>query len=208
MVASRMSAGLSCGAHAAEALMMPLAIKTPHPRATTTTTTGTSDTTSTSGTTTQTGTAVRDAVTAYPFGARLVPYSVGILPNQSASTMDSLLKSHYDRWKAHAIVPASGIAGGLAVQSPRATTSRCPTQGTENPAIPASGTRRRVPPRTYPGFFGGWRVCGCLLRNSAGVAPELALNARQKLATVAYPSLCAISPMLQVESPSIPSARD
>ncbi|NKE65637.1 hypothetical protein RAMLITH_07355 [Ramlibacter sp. RBP-2] len=54
---------------------------------------------------------------AYPFGARLAAYKAGIKPTQSASSMDTLLKNHYDAWKAHAIVPATSIvAGGYAVQ--------------------------------------------------------------------------------------------
>ena len=56
-------------------------------------------------------------VIAYPFGARLAAYKAGIKPTQSPSTMDALLKKHYDAWKAHAIVTASSIAaGGCAVQ--------------------------------------------------------------------------------------------
>jgi hypothetical protein len=54
---------------------------------------------------------------AYPFGARLVPYAAGIRPTQSNSTMDALLKSQYDAWKAARVVSASSIvAGGYAVK--------------------------------------------------------------------------------------------
>ncbi|MHB1121342.1 MAG: glycosyl hydrolase family 8 [Ramlibacter sp.] len=88
---------------------------------TTTTTAPTTDTTTTTTDTTTTtpatGTATPTAAAAYPFGARLAAYKAGIKPTQSASTMDTLLKNHYDAWKAHAIVPAGSIAaGGYAVQ--------------------------------------------------------------------------------------------
>jgi hypothetical protein len=54
---------------------------------------------------------------AYPFGARLVPYTAGIRPTQSNSTMDALLKAQYDAWKAARVVSASSIvAGGYAVK--------------------------------------------------------------------------------------------
>ena len=49
---------------------------------------------------------------AYPFGARLVPYSYGTRPSQSNSTMDAALKKQYDAWKAYAIKPADSIVAG------------------------------------------------------------------------------------------------
>lgn len=79
--------------------------------ATTTPTTPTTDTSTTTPTSA--------AAIAYPFGARLVPYAAGTRPSQSASTMDSLLKAQYDRWKAARVVPAGFIVtGGYAVQFP------------------------------------------------------------------------------------------
>ena len=83
---------------------------------TTTTTTTTSSSTSTT-TTNNTGTSTPTAAIAYPFGARLVPYAGGIRPTQSNSTMDTLLTTHYDAWKAARVVSASSVvAGGYAVQ--------------------------------------------------------------------------------------------
>ena len=85
------------------------------PSSTTTTTTTTPTTTTPTNTTT--GTATATAAAAYPFGARLAPYAAGIRPTQSSATMDSLLKKHYDAWKAHAVVSAGSIvAGGYAVK--------------------------------------------------------------------------------------------
>jgi hypothetical protein len=53
----------------------------------------------------------------YPFGARLVGYKAGIKPTQNNSTMDAMLGTQYDAWKAARIVSASSIvAGGYAVQ--------------------------------------------------------------------------------------------
>ena len=55
--------------------------------------------------------------TSYPFGARLNRYAAGILPTQSASTMDAVLTAQYDAWKAARIVSANSIvSGGYAVQ--------------------------------------------------------------------------------------------
>ena len=55
--------------------------------------------------------------TSYPFGARLNRYAAGILPTQSASTMDAVLTAQYDAWKAKRIVSANSIvSGGFAVQ--------------------------------------------------------------------------------------------
>ncbi|HEY0884470.1 MAG TPA: glycosyl hydrolase family 8, partial [Ramlibacter sp.] len=66
----------------------------------------------------QTGTATPTASVRYPFGARLTPYSAGILPSQSVWTMDDLLRRQYDAWKAARVVPVGWIApGGYAVQS-------------------------------------------------------------------------------------------
>ncbi len=79
-------------------------------------------TTTTTTPTTDTATAAPSAAIAYPFGARLAAYKAGIKPSQSAATMDTLLKNHYDAWKAHAIVPATSIAaGGYAVQFSNST---------------------------------------------------------------------------------------
>jgi hypothetical protein len=53
----------------------------------------------------------------YPFGARVDRYVAGILPTQSASTMDAVLTAQYDAWKAKAVVSANSIvSGGYAVQ--------------------------------------------------------------------------------------------
>jgi hypothetical protein len=53
----------------------------------------------------------------YPFGARLVPYKAGVKPSQSNATMDALLTTQYDAWKAARVVSAGSIvAGGYAVQ--------------------------------------------------------------------------------------------
>ena len=66
----------------------------------------------------QAGTATPTASVRYPFGARLTPYSAGILPSQSVWTMDDLLRRQYDAWKAARLVPVGWIApGGYAVQS-------------------------------------------------------------------------------------------
>ena len=66
----------------------------------------------------QAGTATATASVRYPFGARLTPYSAGILPSQSVWTMDDLLRRQYDAWKAARLVPVGWIApGGYAVQS-------------------------------------------------------------------------------------------
>jgi len=90
---------------------------TPSTTTTTTSTTTTTAPTSTSTSTSATPTATASAAAAYPFGARLVPYAAGIRPTQSSATMDSLLKKHYDAWKAHAVVSAGSIvAGGYAVK--------------------------------------------------------------------------------------------
>jgi hypothetical protein len=54
---------------------------------------------------------------AYPFGARLDKYVAGILPTQSASSMDAVLTAQYDAWKASNVVSANSIvSGGYAVQ--------------------------------------------------------------------------------------------
>jgi hypothetical protein len=57
------------------------------------------------------------ATIAYPFGARIDRYVAGILPTASTASMDSLLTSHYDAWKAVRIVAANSVvAGGYAVK--------------------------------------------------------------------------------------------
>jgi endo-1,4-beta-D-glucanase Y len=57
------------------------------------------------------------AGTRYPFGARIDAYVAGIKPSISAGTMDALLTSHYDAWKAARVVRAdSVVAGGYAIQ--------------------------------------------------------------------------------------------
>ena len=78
---------------------------------------GSTSTTTTTTTTSTSSTTASTAAIGYPFGARLVRYAAGILPTQSTVTMDSVLKSQYDKWKAARIVPATSIvAGGYAVQ--------------------------------------------------------------------------------------------
>jgi hypothetical protein len=53
----------------------------------------------------------------YPFGSRLVAYKAGIKPTQANATMDALLGTQYDAWKAARIVSAASIvAGGYAVK--------------------------------------------------------------------------------------------
>jgi len=102
---------------AAEDELLSRRVKNPGATTTTTTTATTATTTTTSPTTTQPTATSTIAGIAYPFGARLVPYSFGTLPSQSKLTMDTALTRHYDAWKAHAIKPADSIvAGGYAVQ--------------------------------------------------------------------------------------------
>jgi hypothetical protein len=53
----------------------------------------------------------------YPFGSRKTAYVAGTRPTQSTATMDAMLASQYDAWKARRVVNASSIvAGGYAIQ--------------------------------------------------------------------------------------------
>jgi endoglucanase len=53
----------------------------------------------------------------YPFGARLEPYLYGIKPNHvTPAQMDDAIKTHYDAWKAVAIVNVPSLAGGKAIR--------------------------------------------------------------------------------------------
>jgi hypothetical protein len=55
--------------------------------------------------------------TGYPFGSRRDKYVAGIAPSQSTATMDATLASHYDAWKAHAVIAADSVVpGGVAVK--------------------------------------------------------------------------------------------
>jgi hypothetical protein len=55
--------------------------------------------------------------TGYAFGSRKTAYVAGILPSQTNASMDAVLKTQYDAWKAARVVDASSIvAGGYAVK--------------------------------------------------------------------------------------------
>ena len=53
----------------------------------------------------------------YPFGSRKTSYAAGIRPSLAGGTMDTMLATQYDAWKARRLVDAgSVVAGGYAVQ--------------------------------------------------------------------------------------------
>ncbi|HZY17708.1 MAG TPA: glycosyl hydrolase family 8 [Ramlibacter sp.] len=53
----------------------------------------------------------------YPFGSRLTPYVAGILPNNASNaSMDAVIRSAYDRWKANGIVDVPTVPGGKALR--------------------------------------------------------------------------------------------
>jgi hypothetical protein len=55
--------------------------------------------------------------TGYPFGSRKDAYAAGIRPSLAGGTMDAMLATQYDAWKARRVVNAgSVVAGGYAVQ--------------------------------------------------------------------------------------------
>jgi endoglucanase len=57
------------------------------------------------------------AAPAYPFAARIDPYIYGIKPNHvTPAQMDTAIKTHYNAWKAAAVVNVGTVPGGKAIR--------------------------------------------------------------------------------------------